>query len=324
MFFQGVKVLVAGGTGLIGIPLVKMLVEQGAIVRVVSLDDSSRAHPEAEFIQANLMELKNCRTVCKGMEVAFNLLGVKGSPAVTTTRPASFLYPTATMELNLLEAARQMSVAKYVFTSSIAVYEPAPIFFEDDVWSSFPSKNDWFSGWSKRFGELQVEAYKTEYNWSDIAIVRPANVFGPFDNFDSRNAMVVPSLIKRAMSGETPMVVWGDGSQVRDFIHSEDVARGMLLMAEKMPDRPVNLGSGVGVTIKDLVASITNNLERSIDIHWDTTKPSGDKQRVMDISRARSYGFEPQINLENGVKDTMIWYRNNRDSTHQRYDVFDK
>jgi len=260
MHFKDMKVLVAGGTGMIGIPLVKLLIEQGAHVRISSLDDPSRANPSAEFIRLDLTKLENCRKVCSGMEFVFNLLGVKASPAITTTKPASFLYPTVMMEMNMLEAARIEGVAGYLLTSSIGVYAPAEIFYEDNVWKTFPSPNDWFSGWSKRIGELQAEAYKIEYNWDSIAIVRPANVYGPFDNFDSQNAMVVPSLIKRALSGEDPLRVWGDGTPLRDFIHANDVARGILIAAKKMPENPINLGNGKGVSIRDLVNIIVSCL----------------------------------------------------------------
>jgi len=320
--FKGQRVLVAGGTGLIGIQIVDLLVEQGADVRVASLDDPSRAHAETQFVRIDLTTLENCLEVCQGVDFVFNLLGVKGSPAVTTSKPASFLYPTTMLEMNLLEAARLTGVPGYLLTSSIGVYAPAEIFREDDVWSTMPSENDWFSGWAKRIGEMQVAAYKIEYNWNRITIVRPANVYGPFDNFDSENAMVIPSLIKRAMSGQNPLRVWGDGTAVRDFIHSGDVARGMLLVAGKMPKSPINLGSGVGVSIKDLVEIIISNLDNKPAVVWDISEPSGDNRRVMDISRAKALGFEPQISLEEGIRQVMGWHKQNRDKADTRYDVF--
>jgi len=323
MSFKGKHVLVAGGTGMIGLPLVELLLQEGARVRVASLDDPVRANNDTEFVQIDLTSLENCLKVCKGIDFVFNLLGVKGSPAVTTKKPASFLYPTAKMELNMLEASRIQNVSGYMFTSSIAVYSPASIFYEDDVWKSFPSPNDWFSGWSKRFGELQVESYKIEYSWKDIFIVRPANVYGPFDNFDGQNAMVVPSLIRKALSGESPMNVWGDGSAVRDFIHARDVAEGMLILAKKKPAQPVNIGSGEGLSIKELVHTIISNVNPSPSVYWDKTKPVGDEQRVMDMSRANTYGFKPKISLHQGIKEVIEWYLENK-NLNNRYDVFNK
>jgi len=320
--FAGKNVLVAGGTGMIGIPLVEMLIERGAKVRIASLDDPSRAHPESEFMQLNLMPFENCLKVCQGMDYVFNLLGVKGSPAVTRTKPASFFVPTITMDTNMMEAARQCGVERFLFTSSVGVYSPAEVLYEDDVWKTFPSPNDRFAGWAKRMGELQAEAYKIQYGWDKIAIVRPTNIYGPYDNFDLENAMVVPSLIKRAIDGENPMVVWGDGSAERDFMHATDVARGMLLAIENANCQPINLGSGVGVSIKRLVEIIVSYLDKKPEIIWDTSKPKGDRKRVLDMARAKSLGFEQTISIEEGVKEVMEWYKQNRDFSGQRYDVF--
>lgn len=321
-FYQNKRILVTGGTGLIGIPLVEMLIEKSAHVRIVSLDDPSRAHPKAEFIKVNLMKFDNCLEVCKGIDFVFHLAGIKGSPAMTANKPASFFVPTITFNTNMMEAARQCNVKRYLYTSTIGVYSPAEVFYEDDVWRTFPSENDKFAGWAKRMGELQAEAYKIEYDWDKIAIVRPANVYGPYDNFDPENAMVTPSLIKRALDGENPLVVWGDGSSVRDFIHAKDVARGMMICLEKGLGKVINLGSGKGVSIKEIVDIILNNMDAKPKVIWDTSKPSGDKKRIMDISRAKSIGFEPQISIKEGIEEVMKWYKNNKDIVNKRYNVF--
>lgn len=320
--YKGEKVLVTGGTGLIGRPLVKMLIQRGAKVRIASLDDPSRAHPQAEFKQVNLLRFENCLEVCKGMDYIFHLAGIKGSPAMTLKKPASFFIPLLLMNTNMMEAARQCGAKRYLYTSTIGVYAPCEVFYEDDVWKTFPSENDKFAGWAKRMGELQAEAYKIEYGWNDIAIVRPANVYGPYDNFDPDNAMVIPSLIKRALDGENPLAVWGDGSAIRDFIHARDVAKGMLLVMEKMPGQPINIGSGVGVSIKEIVEIIVSNMKIKLEVVWDTSKPSGDRKRVMDISRAKAIGFEPTISIKDGIEETMEWYLKNRDIVSRRYNVF--
>lgn len=320
--FKDKNVLVAGGTGLIGRPLVELLVGSGAKVRIASLDDPSRAHPEAEFRQSNLLIFKNCLDVCKGMDYVFNLLGVKGSPAMAATRPASYFVPTLTLDTNLMEAARQCGVERFLLASSIAVYAPAEIFSEDDVWTRFPSPNDWFPAWAKRMGELQADAYRIEYGWNKIAIVRPANVYGPYDNFDLDNAMVVPSFVRRVVSGENPLRVWGDGTARRDFVYAKDVACGMMLAMERLPATPINLGSGTGVSIRELVDVIMKFADKKPDVVWDLSRPMGDPVRVLDISRARSIGYEPKISLEEGIRETMEWYRKNRNKAHNRYDVF--
>jgi GDP-L-fucose synthase len=320
--FEGARVLVTGGTGMIGRPLVNRLQQYGARVRVASLDDPSRCPPHAEFMRVNLMLFDNCAKACEGMDYVFHLAGIKGSPAMTAQKPASFFVPTILFNTNMMEAAQQAGVKWYLFTSTVGVYGPAELFCEDDVWKTFPSPNDRFAGWAKRMGELQAEAYGIERGRRNVSIVRPANVYGPYDNFDPKNAMVIPSLIRRAVDGENPLAVWGDGSPIRDFIHAEDVARGMLLAVENQVTEPINLGSGVGVSIKELVEVIAHHLPKPPEIVWDTSKPSGDRRRLMDMARARSYGFEPNIPISEGVPAVMDWYRDHKLEAEKRYNVF--
>ena len=130
-------------------------------------------------------------------------------------------------------------------------------------------------------------------------------------------------LIKRALDGENPFVVWGDGSAVRDFIHARDVARGMMLALEKGLGQPINLGSGEGVSIKKLVEIVVSNMKTKPEVVWDTSKPTGDKKRLMDITRAKTLlGFEPAVSIEDGIKEVMEWYEGNKDIADKRYNVF--
>lgn len=303
--YKNKNVLVAGGDGLIGKQLVKLLSDRGAYVKVVD----KKTNPNMD-----LTDYEICIDSCKDMDYVFNLLCVKGSPKAMKERPASHLVPMLRFNTNLMEAARECKVNKYLYTSSVAVYEPREVFSEDDVWRTFPSPNDRFAGWAKRIGELQAEAYEIEYGWDGISIVRPGNTYGPHDDFDSDGAMVVPSLIKKMLSGEKEITLWGDGSNIRDFTHCRDVANGMVLVMEKSPGAtsPVNLGSGGGFSIKELVDVILKNIDEKPKIKWDTDKPSGDKVRVMDVRLAKSLGYNPTISLEEGIKETINWYRNEK------------
>ncbi len=323
-FFKNKKILVTGGTGLIGRPLVEALVKQGAQVVVVSLDDPKLAPKGVKFIRSDLREFSNCMDVCKGKDIVFHLAGIKGSPLLNQKQPASFFVPTITFNTNMMEAARRQGVARFLYTSSVGVYAPAEVFYEDDVWKSFPSENDRFAGWAKRMGELQAQSYEIEYGWDKISIVRPANVYGSFDNFDPKTAMVIPSLINRALSGENPLVVWGDGSPIRDFIYSKDVAMGMMLAVEKGINVPVNLGSGSGVTIKEIAEVIAGSVpEGKVKIVWDKTKPKGDVKRLMDMKRAKKLlGFKPKYSLEEGIRETIAWYLKNKNIQDKRYNAF--
>ena len=314
--------MVTGGTGLIGQPLVNLLLENEAIVTVVSLDKPSRANKRVNFINADLRELSNCIDVCKNQEIVFHLAGVKGSPDMTSKQPASFFYPTISFSFNMLEAARKCGVNKYLFTSSIGVYSPSSVFNEDDVWSTFPSSNDRFAGWAKRMCELQIEAYSIEYNWNNVSIVRPANVYGPYDNFNTKNAMVIPSLIIKALNSDKEFKIWGDGSPIRDFIYSKDVALGMMRVLELGYNKPINLGSGKEVSIKDIVNLVIEHTNCKKEVLWDTSMPSGDKKRLMNIDRQSSLKISPQTSISQGIKNTVEWYLNNKKLIDDRYNPF--
>ena len=326
-FYNNKKVLITGGSGMIGRPLIKMLTERGAKVRVTSLDEPIKNLGEIDFQKADLTHLENCVSACKDMDLVFHLAGIKGSAKIVSEKPATFFFGNLSINTNMMEAARRCGAERYLFTSTVGVYSPAEVFYEDDVWKTFPSEKDKFAGWAKRMGELQAEAYSLQYKWDKITIVRPANVYGPYDSFGAANAMVVPSLIKRAVDGENPFVVWGDGSGTRDFVYSKDVARGMTMALEKCPgpNKPINLGSGTGYSIKNLVNIIIGNLEKKPEVVWDTNKPRGDRKRILDISRAKDLlGWEPQMTLEEGVRKTMDWYKINKEAVSDRYSAFNE
>ena len=312
--FQDKKVLIAGAAGLIGRQLVDLLLDEGAQVHVCDIKNPEESFlKKVNYKKLDLTEYLNCIRVCEDMDYVFNLLCVKASPAIMLTRPADYFVPMILFNTNLMRAAKECNVPKYLYSSTLGVYAPAEVFHEDDVWTTFPSNNDRFAGWAKRMGELQAEAYKVQHGWDGVSIVRPANTYGPYDDFDSDAAMVVPSLIKKAFNSRGKLKVWGDGTTVRDFIHSRDIARGMLIVMKESPGpyKPVNLGSGTGYTIKQLADVIVKHCGKELKIEWDPSKVSGDKIRILDTNRAKEMGFEPLISLEDGIKDLIGWYRKN-------------
>jgi len=326
-FFKDKKILVTGGTGMVGMALINLLSETGANIRVVSIDNVNLFQKEKniEFKKLDLRNYENCIKACENINIVFHVAGIKGSPAVALNKPASFYVPTILFNTNLIEAAIKSKVDHILYTSSIGVYSPSSIFNEDDVWKTFPSENDRFAGWAKRMGELQMMAYEKELNFKNYSIVRPANIYGPYDNFDPKNAMVIPSLINKVLNSEEFVEVWGDGSQIRDFIYSKDVARGMMLAVEKKINLPLNLGSGSGITVKQLIESIIKTVpNKKLKIKWDTSKPSGDKVRVMNMDRASSYGFKCETSLEKGIKETVEWYLNNKNYSEKKYNSFNE
>lgn len=324
--YKGKRVLVTGGTGLIGRPLVSMLIEAGANVKIVSLDEPIDIPKNVEFVKGDLREGVFCRKVVEKIDFVFHLAGVKGSIGIGRKQGASFFVNYLLINTNMMEAARLAGVERYLFASSICVYPPAEIFVEQNAWNGPPQQGDSYAGWAKRMGELQAEAYKEQYGWDKIAIVRPVNTYGPYDDFNPKTALVIPALLRRVLDGEDPLIVWGDGSAVRDFVFSGDVARGMLLALEKYACcDPINLGSGSGFSIKEIVRMILEVTGKSPKIVWDKEKPSGIKFRVADISKAREkIGFVPVVSLKEGLKETLNWYLKNKDVIDKKYNVFTK
>jgi GDP-L-fucose synthase len=322
MNLKGKKVLVTGGTGLIGQQLIKFLKEEGANIRIVSLDNNSLVPPDIEFMQLDLMNFDNCKKACENVDVVFNLIGIKTSPKIIKEKPANIFVSYLRFNTNIIEAARQSNVGWFLYVSTIGVYSPTDVMSEDELWNGFPSKHDWYGGWAKRMGEMQLETYKIQYGLNNYSIIRPANVYGPYDDF-SETSMVIPSLIKRVYNKENPFVVWGDGTSIRDFIYSEDVARAMIFAVTNEINEPLNVGSGKGISIKDVVNTVIEISDYIPEIIWDISKPSGDKQRILNTNKLNNYGFTPKINLKDGLTKTLEWYKLNSSTIDgKRYNVF--
>jgi GDP-L-fucose synthase len=318
-YFNGKNILVTGGTGLIGRQVVEILSNSRANIKIVSLD-KIRVHDKAEHILGDLTDFSFCKDVTKDMDFVFHLAGIKGSALVTEKRLASHFIPLLMMNTNVLEASRLNKVAKLVYTSSIGAYSATDIFKESDYkLDSLPMD---FAGWAKRMAELQIHAYNVQFNMENFSIVRPANVYGPGDNFDPNNAMVIPSLMCRIYNKENPVVVWGDGNAIRDFAFSLDVAEGVILALHYGTRSSfVNLGSGKGCSVKELVETLHSFID--FNYRFDTSKPSGFPKRVMDISLAKELiHYNPTTSLLAGLKETWDWFIKNQDEYLKKKNYF--
>jgi len=333
--FENKNILVTGGTGLIGRQVVDILCNNKANVNIVSLDKIKfdYINNNVNYIYGDLTDFDLCKEITKNMDYVFHIAGIKGSIDVTKTKPASFFVPLIQMNTNILEACRLNNVKKVVYTSSIGAYSDATIFKESEYDETKPPM-DLHPGWAKRMAEMQIQAYKIQYNLDNFAIVRPCNVYGPGDNFDSNNAMVIPSLIYKILQYQNsvkndiptkPIQIWGDGSAIRDFAYSKDVAEGIILAlhygTSASPTGFVNLGSGIGYTIKELVESLYSFL----DFRWefDTTKSSGFKKRIMDITLAKKLiNYNPTTSLDEGLMETWYWFIENQDEYLKKKNYF--
>jgi len=318
--YAGRNCLITGGTGMIGREIATLLADAGANVRVVSLDQV-KVHDKVDHVYGDLTDFAFCREQTKDMDSVFHVAGIKGSIKVTVDNPASFFVPLLMFNTNVLEASRINKVPKLVYTSSIGAYSAAEVFVESEEEDQGPPM-DMYPGWAKRMAEMQIQAYRTQYDLKDYSIVRPCNVYGPGDNFDPENAMVIPTLMSRIYNGEDPVVVWGDGSAIRDFAYTRDVAEGTILaLHHGTGGRYVNLGSGVGVSIKELVETLHSFL--GFNYQFDTTKPSGFPRRIMDVSLARDLiDYNPSTSLRDGLETTWKWFLENQDEFKYKKNYF--
>lgn len=304
--FKGKRILITGGTGLIGRQITDILCQAGAKVRTMSLDTFG-INSLVQHYCGDLTNPTVCQNVVQKMEYVFHLAGIKGSVEATKTKPADFLTPMLLLNTNILRACQLNNIEKVIYTSSIGAYSSAEVLREEDRWKGEPM--DKYPGWAKRMGELQIQAYIEQHDLNNFSIVRLSNVYGPGDSF-TPDSMVIPALMHRIYHKENPLVVWGDGSAIRDFAYSEDIAQGIILaLYHSAPF--LNLGSGIGYSIRELVETLHSFID--FDYKFDPTKPSGYPKRVMDISLAKgTIGYNPTTSLREGLEKTWRWYIESR------------
>ena len=319
--FINKKIIITGGTGLIGRQLTKILCDLKANVSVISLDNYS-TDKRAKHIIGDLSNFNFCKSVTKNQDFAFHLAGIKASVKTTVEKPASFYVPLVMMNTNFLEACRVNNIKRLVYTSSIGAYSKASIFKEKkSTYKNEPM--DFYPGWAKRMAELQIIAYKKQFKLKNYYIVRPANVYGPGDNFDKKNAMVIPSLMAKILQKKRPVEVWGDGSPIRDFAYSRDIAEGILRTMFYGTGKYdfLNLGSGKGISIKKLIE--TMNKITPFKYFFKSKLNQGFSKRVMDISAAKKIiKYKPETSLESGLKITWDWFLKNQKHYKLRKNYF--
>ena len=300
--------LIIGGMGMVGRQLTKLCSKVYGEVCVVdkyyNLPIQQDLPKGVKYRQADLT-FKSNASVVVDFDHVYHLAGKKGSPDTAKNSPAEYL-PMLQFDTNVIEAIGYYQPEWFLYTSSIGVYPPMEIYEEDKVWHKVPSENDKVPGYIKRMGELSCYAIRATYGYENISIVRPANIYGPHDNF-GENSMVIPSLIKKGVEDDE-INVWGDGTPIRDFIYSEDVARGMLHMVENGHNDTVNLGSGEGVKISDIANTIGKYFDK--EVKYDKSKPNGDMKRLMSMRRAHELGFNSRVKLKDGIEKTIEWYLN--------------
>jgi GDP-L-fucose synthase len=307
-FWADQSVIVTGGAGFLGSYVVQKLRDRGVRdIFVVRSKDYDLRHEEAVLRLFN--EVKATMII--------HMAAVVGGIGANREHPGQFFYDNLMMGAMLMEHARQKQTAKFVAIGTICAYPkftPVP-FREEDLWSGYPEETNAPYGLAKKMLLVQSQAYRQEYGFNSIYLL-PTNLYGPNDNFDPRTSHVIPALILKCTEamqrGDAYIEVWGDGSPTREFLYVRDAAEAIVLAAEHYNDsEPINLGSGVEISIRDLAALIAELVGFKGEIRYDPSKPNGQPRRQVDVTRARErFGFQAATSFREGLRETIEWYRN--------------
>jgi GDP-L-fucose synthase len=309
-FWEGKKVLVTGGAGFLGSFVVEKLInERGVAPENIGI-------PRSRSMDLRIWE--NCIEAVKDIGIVIHLAGKGGGIGYNRRYPATLFYDNIVMNTQLMEAARQEGVKKFVEIGTVCSYPKyAQIpFKEENLWDGFPEETNASYGLSKKMMLVQSQAYRQQYGFNSIHLLM-VNLYGPKDNFDIENSHVIPALIRKfvdaVQNNKEEVVVWGTGNASREFLYVEDAASGIILATEKYnKPEPVNLGAGFEIKIKDLVELIAEFTGFDGKIAWDTTKPDGQPRRRLDVSKAkREFGFEAKTPFREGLKKTINSYKEN-------------
>jgi GDP-L-fucose synthase len=311
-FWNDKRVIVTGGAGFLGSFVVEKLKSRGAqdvfVPRTRDYD---------------LTQVENIRRMFDDFmpDMVIHIAALAGGIGANRERPAEFFYNNLMMGVPLMHEAYLRGVPKFVSLGTICSYPKFALvpFKEEYLWTGYPEETNAPYGLAKAMLLVQAQTYREQYGFNAIYLL-PVNLYGPRDNFDLQTSHVIPALIRKFLEakerGDAEVTLWGDGSPTREFLYVEDAAEGILLGAEKYNGpEPVNLGSGMEIRIKDLAETIARLVGYEGKFAWDTSKPNGQPRRMLDVSRAKEYfGFEAQMGFEEGLRRTIEWYTENRES----------
>jgi GDP-L-fucose synthase len=306
----GKRIVVTGGAGFLGSHLVERLQNAGC-ERIVVPRKSEYDLTQSDAVR-RLFEIHR-------PEILIHLAAVVGGIGANRANPGFFFYENAIMGINLIEAARMYGTEKTVVLGTICAYPkftPVP-FREGDLWNGYPEETNAPYGIAKKALLVQCQAYRQQYGMNAIFLL-PVNLYGPRDNFDLESSHVIPALIRKCVEAvderRQEIVLWGDGSPTREFLYVEDAAEAILAGTRcyDKPD-PVNLGSGMEISIRDLAHQIARLTGFDGRIIWDASQPNGQPRRCLDVSLAeQEFGFKAKTPFDEGLRRTISWYLENR------------
>jgi GDP-L-fucose synthase len=307
---QNQRVIVTGGAGFLGRWVCQALEVYSPAAVIVPRSAEYDLRLQADVTRL----LETARP-----DVIVHLAAVVGGIGANQKNPGRYFYDNAIMGIELMEQARRYGLRKFVAVGSICSYPkftPVP-FREDDLWSGYPEETNAPYGLAKKMLLVQAQAYRQQYGFNAITLL-PVNLYGPGDNFDLESSHVIPALIRKVLGARDERLdsieVWGTGKASREFLFVRDAAEG-IAAATNAYDKPepVNIGAGREITIRELIEKICELCEYRGSIRWDESKPDGQPRRALDVSRAqREFGFSAKTSLEAGLRETIVWYQQER------------
>jgi GDP-L-fucose synthase len=309
-FWQNKRICVTGGAGFLGSFVLEALKQRGATdIFVPKIEEYDLVNPQD--IQ-RVLDLSQ-------PDIIIHLAALAGGIGANRARPADFFYINLMMGVQLMHEAWKRGVSKFVAIGTVCAYPkftPIP-FKEENLWEGYPEETNAPYGLAKKMLLVQAQAYRQQYGFNAIYLL-PVNLYGPKDNFNLETSHVIPALVRKCIEaqerGEKEVFLWGDGTPTREFLYAGDAADGILTAAEFYNgSEPVNIGSGQEISIKDLAELITRLTGYEGKLVWDTTKPNGQPRRALDTSRAAEYfGWRASVRFDEGLRQTIAWYRQNR------------
>jgi len=305
------KVILTGGAGFVGKHVAAYLQAQGVGTLIIP----RRANYDLRHEQ----QVARLFADYPDTTLVLHLAARVGGIGYNRQNPATLFYDNIMMGTLMLDYAYRSGVPKFVGVGTICEYPkftPVP-FKEEDLWNGYPEETNAPYGLAKKMLAVQSEAYRQQYDYNAIHLM-PTNLYGPGDNFDPESSHVIPGIITKMMTAKEqnwPFVtLFGDGTPTREFLYVKDAAEGIVMAAADYNEAaPVNLGSGVEISIKELAEMIMEIVGYQGELRWDTDKPNGQPRRNVDVNRAREkFGFRAQTSFEMGLKEVIEWYRSHR------------
>lgn len=310
------NVLVAGGTGFVGVNLINRLLSLGANIRAtIYRKDPVVIDNRIEYIKCDLLRIGDCKKVVSDMDYIFMCAANTSGAAVMASTPLVHVTPNITMNSQMLEAAYFAKAQKFIWISSNAAYPPSgdrPI-KEEEMFNGDPYDTYFGVGWMKRYTEILCRLYSEKLkNPMKTVVLRPSNIYGPYDDFDFATSHMMAATIRKVIERHNPIQVWGTGNDIRDLIYIDDFINALILAAEKVETfEPINIGFGKGYSIKEIVKiALEVDGYKDSEVIYDPTKPSMIPVRLIDTTKAkRILGFKARTDIREGVRKTIQWYR---------------